>query len=289
MNHLIIYTHPNINSFSCAIVDAVKEFSMQQKYKTEIRDLYSIGFDPVLKLTDLSDIHEGKVPEDIKREQSYIEWADIVTFIYPIWWTGMPAILKGYIDRVFSYGIAYKQGKNGSEGLLKDKKVFIFSPMGTSNETYNKNGMTDAMKRVSEVGIFNFCGMKVEQHAFFGDVPNVEEKVRKQYLQVVSEIFLRSLKSDKDSKDSSQGNQGKDCQSNKENNDKNNGSNNSNSNNKNKDDTDNKGQKNNQGDSSNNNKDKGGNDKESSNEKNTDKKENKNNKSGNSSTLNNNS
>lgn len=226
MNHLIIYAHPNTNSFTKAITDSVKDFSMKQEYKTEVRDLYSIGFDPVLNSSDLLGIQSSKVPEDIKREQSYIEWANIITFVYPIWWTGMPAILKGYIDRVFSYSMVYKHENNGSEGLLKDKKVFIFSPMGTSNENYNKNGITDAIKQVSDTGIFNFCGMKVEQHAFFGEVPTVEEEIRKQYLQVVSEIFSRSLKPSKNSKDNSQSNENKDSQNDNE-------SNNNNSNDKN--------------------------------------------------------
>lgn len=218
MNHLIVYAHPNTNSFSNAVANAVKQFSIEQEYKTELRDLYSIGFDPVLKLPELQDIQSGNIPEDIKKEQNYIEWADIITFIYPLWWTGMPAMLKGYIDRVFSYGMAYSGGKNGKKGLLKDKKVFIFTPMGTAEDDYNSNGMLDALKQTCDTGIFTFCGMKVEQHIFLGEVSTTEEETRKQYLQSVVELLSKTLN----------------CGVNQGNNDKSNKSNGNEVNNKNK-------------------------------------------------------
>ena len=166
MNHLIVYAHPSSDSFSNTIMSIAKEFSSEREYKTEIRDLYSIGFDPVLRASDLKGIHNGKMQEDIKREQNYLEWADVITFIYPIWWAGMPAILKGYIDRVFCNGMACKQGKGGPEGILKGKIVFLFSPMGTSNEVYGKMGMLDSMKQTCDEAIFKFCGMKVVKHVF---------------------------------------------------------------------------------------------------------------------------
>lgn len=245
MNHLIIYAHPSSASFSNAILEKVKECSMKKGCKTEVRDLYSIGFDPILRAADFEGLCGGNTPEDIKREQNYIEWADLITFIYPIWWTGMPAILKGYIDRVFSYELAAQQessdqkrqsgdskqqdtskgnsnnskqnfsekpdGDNkesensnqrndnstneqkGSLTLLKDKKVIIVTPMGTSCETYDNYGMTNSMQQTCDIGIFSFCGMKVVQHKFLGGVPNVEDKVREQYLQELYNMFDKIL------------------------------------------------------------------------------------------------
>lgn len=192
MNHLIVYAHPSSDSFSNKIMSIAKEFSTEKEYKTEIRDLYSIGFDPVLKASDLKGIHKGQVPEEIKREQNYIEWADVITFIYPVWWTGMPAILKGYIDRVFSHGIAKKGG-----GLLKGKIVFLFSPMGTSNEDYGKSGMLDSMKQTCDDGIFKFCGMKVVKHVFFGSASNVEKEMENEYLKAVPLVLSKGFPANK--------------------------------------------------------------------------------------------
>lgn len=226
MNHLIVYAHPSSDSFSNKIMNAVKEFSIEKEYKTEIRDLYSIGFNPVLKTSDLKRTYSGETPDEIKREQNYIEWADLITFIYPVWWTGMPAILKGYIDRVFSYGIAYKQGSQGVEGLLKGKMVFLFSPMGTSNEDYGKSGMLDSMKQTCDEGIFKFCGMKVIKHVFFGSVSNLQDEMTNEYLKAIPLVISKgfpSNKSNEESNDSKGYKDGKDKEdkgSNKEENNK---------------------------------------------------------------------
>jgi NAD(P)H dehydrogenase (quinone) len=107
MKHLIIYSHPNSKSFCHAILDNVEEVLAAKKHDIVVRDLYALGFDPVLKAGDLADFQSGKIPADIKAEQNYIAWSDIMTIIHPVWWTGLPAMMKGYIDRVFSYGFQY--------------------------------------------------------------------------------------------------------------------------------------------------------------------------------------
>jgi|GEM_PF-203717 Putative NADPH-quinone reductase (modulator of drug activity B) len=219
MNHLIVYAHPSSDSFSNKIMTITKEFSVEKEYKTEIRDLYSIGFDPILKASDLKKMYDGETPDEIKREQNYIEWADLITFIYPVWWTGMPAILKGYIDRVFSYGIAYKQSKSGEEGLLKGKIVFLFSPMGTSNEAYDKNGMLDSMKQTCDEGIFKFCGMNVIKHVFFGSASNLEHEMENQYLKAIPLVISKgfpSNKSNEENKENKDNENKKDAKENQE-------------------------------------------------------------------------
>ncbi|MBC2581903.1 NAD(P)H-dependent oxidoreductase [Clostridium sp. DJ247] len=193
MNHLIIYAHPSPESFSNAIMTVVREVSMRKGHKTEIRDLYSMGFDPVLKGVDLKLMCEHKIPEEIKREKEYIDWANILTFIYPIWWTGMPAIIKGYIDKVFFYDIISKQEKDASNRVMKDKKVFIFNPMGTQNEAYNQDGMINSMKSTTDIGIFNLCGIEVIQHSFFGYILKSNEDKKKQYLEEVKKVISQIL------------------------------------------------------------------------------------------------
>lgn len=195
MYQLIVYAHPNPKSFCSAIKDVVSSIFKSLGYEVGLRDLYQIGFDPVLKATDFEAIQSGTIPSDIKTEQSYITKAEVVTFVYPIWWTGMPAIVKGYIDRVFCYGFAYSVDENHNiEKLLGGKKVLIINTMGTPNELYEQSGMIRAMKMTSETGIFEFCGMEVIGHKFFGAVPYVDDGARKAMLQQL-EIFVRdSLK-----------------------------------------------------------------------------------------------
>lgn len=123
MRHLIIYAHPNENSLNHSVLKTVVENLEAQYHEIVIRDLYTNGFDPVLSLTDMQGQRMGKVSDDVKLEQDYISWAEQITFIYPIWWTGLPAIMKGYIDRVFSYGFAYCYDQGIQKGLLKGKKL----------------------------------------------------------------------------------------------------------------------------------------------------------------------
>lgn len=184
MKHLILYAHPNPKSFNAAILETTVKSLESKGHQVTVRDLYKMNFDAVLKGTDFEAFKAGKKPDDIEQEQGYIAGADVITLIYPIWWTGIPAILKGYIDRVFSYGFAYKYNDEGLPvGLLAGKKGFIINTQGTPAEYYDSTGMTDAMKKTSDTGIFGFCGMESVGHVFFGAVPSVDDATRQGMLE----------------------------------------------------------------------------------------------------------
>ena len=188
MNHLVVFAHPNPKSFGKGILDTVVKASEEKGAAVKVRDLYELGFDPILKPSDFVAFKEGKVPEDIAAEQEIIRWADVITFIYPVWWTSLPAILKGYVDRVFSYGFAYEYIDGAPNGLLKGKKALLFSTTGTPDELYAANGMHASMKQTTDQGIFNFSGMEEVSHTFFGAVPYVSEEVRSDYLQKAATV-----------------------------------------------------------------------------------------------------
>ncbi|MBP1167472.1 NAD(P)H dehydrogenase (quinone) [Chryseobacterium sp. PvR013] len=167
MRHLIIYAHPNNNSLNHNLLNTVIETLQSCNQEVIVRDLYAIGFDPVLSLADMQEQRLGKVSDDIKIEQEHISWAEQITFIYPIWWTGLPAIMKGYIDRVFSYGFAYRYDQGIQKGLLKGKKTVIINTHGKSHEEYEKTGMDKALTLTSDHGIFMYSGLEIIRHLFF--------------------------------------------------------------------------------------------------------------------------
>lgn len=111
-------------SFGKGILDEVVKASVDKGAEVRIKDLYELGVDPVLKPADFAALQNGKVSDDIAVEQEQIKWADVITFIYPVWWAGVPAILKGYVDRVFSNGFAFRNTTAGPEGLLKGKSHY---------------------------------------------------------------------------------------------------------------------------------------------------------------------
>ncbi len=183
IKHLIIYAHPNPQSFNNAILQAVVGASEARGDEVVVRDLYALGFQPSLGVADFVEMKAGKVQADVGEEQRLVTWAEQLTFIYPLWWTGFPAILKGYIDRVFIYGFAYQYGASGIEGLLKQKQVLLLTTQGTPAPVYEGNGMFEAIRKTQDKGVFAFCGMDVKAHHFFAGVPMVDDAVRKGYLE----------------------------------------------------------------------------------------------------------
>jgi NAD(P)H dehydrogenase (quinone) len=167
MKNLIIYAHPNPASLNHFFKQTVVESLENLKEQIVVRDLNEINFNPVLSLDDMNGQRIGQVAEDVKKEQDFITWADRIIFVYPIWWTGMPAVMKGYIDRVFSYGFAYQYDQGIQTGLLKGKKTIIINSHGKSNAEYSESGLDKALALTSDTGIFNYCGFEIQQHFYF--------------------------------------------------------------------------------------------------------------------------
>ncbi|WP_316634429.1 NAD(P)H-dependent oxidoreductase [uncultured Flavobacterium sp.] len=167
MRNLIIYAHPNSASLNHFFKQTVVESLENSGEEVIVRDLNQINFNPVLSLEDMQGQRMGQVADDIKTEQGFIAWADQIIFIYPIWWTGMPAIMKGFIDRVFSYGFAYRYDQGVQKGLLTGKKAIIINSHGKSNAEYETIGMDKALALTSDTGIFNYCGLEVQKHFYF--------------------------------------------------------------------------------------------------------------------------
>lgn len=167
MKHLIIYAHPNPKSLNAQFKEALVAYLQQEKNEVIVRDLYELRFNPVLSPEDIAGQRKGEVSDDVKTEQRYISWAQCITFIYPIWWTGLPAVMKGYIDRVFSYGFAYRYDKGVQKGLLTGKQAFIINTHGKSYQEYKAIGMDSALSLTSDIGIYRYCGFEITQHLFF--------------------------------------------------------------------------------------------------------------------------
>ena len=178
-NILLVYGHPKTpTSFNFSLKEKLESVLKSKGHRVLVRDLYEVSFNPLLSSDDLAKLHSGEIPEDIRREQEFIKNADVIIFIYPIWWAGSPAIIKGYIDRVFSYGFAYMYKGNKVVGLLTDKSAIIINSNGSPYDFYERNGFYNAIRKVSDEGIFAFCGFKRIKHLFFGGIMNktLEEK-----------------------------------------------------------------------------------------------------------------
>ncbi|MEK5105771.1 NAD(P)H-dependent oxidoreductase [Cytobacillus sp. FSL K6-0129] len=187
MKHLIIFAHPHENSLNHSFLDSTTQALDKLGHEYIVRDLYKQNFQPVLTSEDTSRMKEGNTPEDIAVEQKYLIEADNVILIYPIWWTGLPAIIKGYIDRVFAFGFAYVHTEEGTMQLLKGKTGLIINTYGTPHDIYEQMNMNEAMRNTSDIGILDFTGIAPLDHLFFSDIGNLTESAYKKMIKDIED------------------------------------------------------------------------------------------------------
>ena len=101
VRNLLILGHPDHDSFNHAVAARYVEVAQANYQTVEVRDLYRMGFDPLLKDLERPQHRPGVCGPDVRYEIDLIERSDVITFVYPLWFGTPPAIIKGYIDRVF--------------------------------------------------------------------------------------------------------------------------------------------------------------------------------------------
>jgi NAD(P)H dehydrogenase (quinone) len=185
MRHLVIYSHPNPKSFNHAIKETYVQALRESGQEVRVRDLYALNFDPVLKGSELAGFKEARVPEDIRTEQEHVRWAQVITFICPVWWGGPTANLRGYLDRVFSLGFAYDEA---SKGLLGDKKVLTIHTLAAPLKVYEDTGLIAAMNKLYDEIVFKFASLQVVGHKYFGSVSTSGAEERQKMLLEVREL-----------------------------------------------------------------------------------------------------
>jgi NAD(P)H dehydrogenase (quinone) len=102
MRALVIYCHPCEDSFTGAVRGTVVDALGESGHEVRVLDLYAIGFDPVMSAAERRAYHESGSNEDqVAEHLALVKWTQMLIFVYPTWWFGLPAMLKGWCDRVF--------------------------------------------------------------------------------------------------------------------------------------------------------------------------------------------
>ena len=118
----MVFAHPRRTSFTVALLDHFVSGLLEAGPNPEIVDLYREGFNPCFGEEDFAQFKEGGVmPADVLREQARVEAADALGFVFPVWCWSFPAILKGWIDRVWSQGWAYDFRLEKTAGFLHQR------------------------------------------------------------------------------------------------------------------------------------------------------------------------
>lgn len=129
---LFVVGDPRHESVEWDLVATAAKHFIEKGLEVEVRDLYKIGFNPVLVRDNFYHAKDGfgKAPKDVAVEQKYVAAADYIVFCYPNWHDSPNAITKGYMERVFSKQFAYRDTDKGLEGLLKEKAIFTIMNAG---------------------------------------------------------------------------------------------------------------------------------------------------------------
>ncbi|MCF5707581.1 flavodoxin family protein [Pseudomonas syringae] len=181
MHALIIVAHYDPRSLTQSVAHQVAAGISQTGTGNSagIVDLVAEGFNPVFNAAD-HDVHRQKAgpPADILAEHARIEGADALVLVYPIYWWSMPALMKGWIDRVFVNGWAFDFSPN--EGLVKKlghMKIHLVGVGGADAGTYQRHGYEQAIKTQIDHGIFGYCGAPVMQSALLLDSETADPAV----------------------------------------------------------------------------------------------------------------
>lgn len=201
LNVLFVYCHPEPASFTHALLEAAKAAVTAEGAVFEVSDLYAEGFNPVAGRHDFETCadpdrfhyqteqahaaaHDG-YSDDLRREQARVGRADMLVFLFPLWWGGTPAMLKGWFDRVLSYGFAYVDGARFETGLFKGRSSLMCVSTGGTAARFSEGGTYGTIDQVLwpvQHCQLRYLGMEVLEPFVAYAAPRIEQAARQQIL-----------------------------------------------------------------------------------------------------------
>ena len=180
MRVLIVYAHHEAQSFNSAMRRTAERALLAAGHDVCVSDLYEMGFDPVSdrrNFTTVANPHrldqqaeerlaasEGGFAPDVAVEIQKLLWCDLLILQFPVWWMGMPAIMKGWIDRVLALGVAYGGGRWFDQGKMVGKRAMLAITLGGPAIAYTDRGIYGPIDIVTQPlnhGVLGFVGFSV--------------------------------------------------------------------------------------------------------------------------------
>lgn len=163
--HAVIVCHPEEESFTLAVAHRYAEAVRAHGHEVVFRDLYRMKFDPVLKAAE----RQGEPAKDVAKEWAMLGKVDVFVLVYPIWFGTPPAMLKGYIDRVFGAGRTLGQGDEGGPGeRLAGKRLVSFTSSGSMRAWLSEKGVLGSLRTIYDRYFADVFGFE-ETHRFHFD------------------------------------------------------------------------------------------------------------------------
>ncbi|MEV0026812.1 NAD(P)H-dependent oxidoreductase [Streptomyces atroolivaceus] len=187
MKTLIVYAHPEPKSLNGSLKDLAVSTLLNAGHEVRVSDLYAMNWKAVVDATDYGpdassplkiardsgrSFDAGTLTPDVRAEQEKLLWADMIIFQFPLWWYTMPAILKGWVDRVFTFHFAYgvgehsdtRYGERFGEGTLAGRKAVLSVTVGGLEPHYAARGISgpiDDLLFPIHHGILYYPGIEV--------------------------------------------------------------------------------------------------------------------------------
>lgn len=165
MHTLIVIAHPDSDSLTHHLAQALADAAGSDGRTVEVADLAAEGFDPRFTLQDRAAYHAGAgYPDDVRDEQARLGRTDQLVLVFPIWWWSMPALLKGWIDRVFANGWAFgydaatDDADEIGKGRLRWLTIHLVPIASGSAAGFARHGYDAALRTLVEHGVIDYCG-----------------------------------------------------------------------------------------------------------------------------------
>jgi len=209
MNVFIVHAHPEPQSFNGALTAHARQTLEGAGHKVQVSDLYATKFNPVSDRRNFTTVKDstyfkqqvealhatevsGVAPE-IAAEMAKLEWCDALILQFPLWWFSLPAILKGWVDRVFAMGRIYGAGKWYDQGVFKGKRAMVSLTTGGPEPMYGATGLNGDINTILypiNHGILRFVGFDVLPPFIAWSVARASADQRQVYLEQYKQRLL---------------------------------------------------------------------------------------------------
>ena len=177
---LVINGHPNKDSFNAVLAQSYIKSALAAGSEVRYIAIGELDFNPNLQFGYRQRM---ELEPDLLKAMEDIKWSEHQVWIHPIWWLGMPAIMKGFFDRAFLPGITFKSHKEGvTEGLLQGRTGRIITTAGDlSLDVYEKTYASSGLVQLKK-GILEYCGISSIQDSFIGPLYELDENDRRKWI-----------------------------------------------------------------------------------------------------------
>ena len=187
MKILLILCHPDKSSFNHAIAESSEKILKSLGHSIFYHDLYADGFDPVLRTEEIR--RKASFDEMVQRQSRELAESDGIAVCHPNWWGGPPALLKGWIDRVFQIGVAYEFvgeefEKKKQAPLLTGKRACV---LATSDDPYSES--STALEVFWKEAVFGYCGVEQTVVRLFCGVRDSNIRTRRSWLKQTDHLL----------------------------------------------------------------------------------------------------